>query len=257
MIRSNRKTECPILDLVEARYSTLHWVFLREIRNDTGFQSTRSADALAVGLYHSRGQLLIGFEKKVSRPDWLKELREPDKAEAFAQFCDQWYIVVPEEDIVKLDELPPTWGLLLAKGKRIRTVKQAPTLIPKPIDRGLMASIVQRAIENAIKPYLITKEEKNQEIIDEAFERGKHSAEYELEKARALQEQVSSFEESSGIKMNKWDDGKKIGNAVKAILNSDSILKRSLDEINYAIRQIEGQTLPALKEYADSLTKTV
>ena len=253
MIKANRKTECPILDRLEKRYSRPHWVFLRELRNDTGFQSTRACDALAIGVYHSRGQLMIGFEKKVSRADWLRELREPEKAEAIARFCDQWYIVIPEPSIVQLDELPSTWGLLHVKGNAIHTLKQAPTLTPKPIDRGMLASIVERTIEETIKPYLVTKEEAKREELDAAWERGRESAARELENAKELREQVEAFEKASGIHINQYCHGKELGERVKSVMQKDRFIRDADRQITNAIYELKERTLPAMEEFLNSI----
>lgn len=248
-IRTDRKTECAILDRLEKRYSKPHWLFLRELRNDTGFQSTRACDALAVGLYHSRGQLLIGFEKKVSRSDWLRELKEPEKAEALAQFCDEWYVVVPGPDIAQLEEVPHTWGLLQVKGNTISTLKQAPTLTPKPIDRGFLAAIVERSIENALRPYLISKEEAKQKELDAAFERGKSSAAHALECAERLRENVKRFEEASGITIDGYYGGRDLGERVKAAQSKDRFIRDSERVVKHALDQLQTRTLPSMEEF--------
>jgi hypothetical protein len=224
-------------------------MFLRELRNDTGFQSTRACDALAVGLYHSRGQLLIGFEKKMSRSDWLRELKEPDKAEAIAQFCDHWNVVVPDAELVRLDELPVTWGLLHVKGNALHTLKQAPALTPRPIDRGMMAAIVERSIEQVLKPYLISKEEAKQQELSAAFERGKLNSARELESATALRAQVEAFEEASGIKINKYSGGRELGERVAAIQRKDRFIHDAIRSVNSAAYELRNRTLPAIDEF--------
>lgn len=253
MIRTDRKTECALLDRLERRYSKPHWVFLRELRNDTGFQSTRACDALAVGLYHSRGQHMIGFEKKVSRSDWLRELKEPEKAEAVCQFCDQWYVVVPDAEIVKLDEMPQTWGLLHVKGNTIHTLKAAPNLTPRPVDRGLLAAIIERSIEQAVKPYLITKEEAKRQELDAAFQRGKNSAAHELESAERLQEQVKAFEEASGLRVDAYYGGRELGERVKAAQDKDRYLRDAERIVKHAADELSERTLPALNNFLGTL----
>ncbi len=248
MIRADRKIECPILDRVEKRYSAPHWVFLREVRNGTGFQSTRSADALAIGLYHSRGQVVVGFEKKISRTDWLKELKRPDKAEAICQFCDQWYLVVPEMSIVGIDELPATWGLLVVNGKKLQTAKQAPTLTPKPLDRGMLAAIIERAIEAVVRPYLLSDREKNEGQWNEGFEQGKKSAEHELERLRELEAKVNEFEEASGLQIGRWMDAKHVGATVNAVMGHDKILKYARNRMSVSLRELTEDTIPALQK---------
>lgn len=63
-----------ILSALKASFSTPHF-----IRDSTGHDSERAADALALGMYRSRGREIWGFEFKVSRADWLWELRQREK----------------------------------------------------------------------------------------------------------------------------------------------------------------------------------
>jgi hypothetical protein len=253
VIKTDRKTDCVILDRLEKRYSRPHWVFLRELRNDTGFQSTRACDALAVGMYHSRGQLLIGFEKKVSRSDWLRELKEPAKAEAIAQFCDYWNVVIPDPSIVNLDELPPTWGLLYVKGSVIKILKDAPTLSPRPLDRGMLAAIIERSIEQAIKPYLITKEEAKQQELDAAFERGRLNAAREIEMAEVLRSQVDAFEQASGLKISNYHGGRELGEQVAAIRRNARFIRDAESQVKSAAYELRNRTLPAMEEFLSSI----
>lgn len=97
-------------------------VFLTEVA-----LGNRRIDALYVGFWRSRGQHMIGHEIKVSRSDWLKELDTPAKAEVWEQNCHSWYVVAPSTDIVKPEELPHGWGLLVpGKSKtRMTTVVRA------------------------------------------------------------------------------------------------------------------------------------
>lgn len=254
MIRRDRKTACPILDRLEKRYSAPHWVFLRELRNDTGFQSTRPADALAVGIYHSRGQHIVGFEKKVSRADWLRELKEPQKAEAIAQFCDQWFVVVPEVEIVGIGELPSTWGLLHVVGNKINTVQAAPKLSPRPIDRGMLAAIIERSIEQAIKPYQISEEEKRDAALSAEFERGMQAAARQYEHLAELKEQVKQFEEASGIHINQYGGGKELGEIVKAVQRHGRFMEDAARTVRNVLYELKERTIPTLDSSLSILT---
>ena len=246
-----------LLSIVERKYSPPHWCFMREFRNDTGFNADRFADALAVGLYASRGQLVVGFEVKVSRSDWLRELKEPNKAEAIAQFCDQWNVVVPWEppltEIVQESELPPMWGLMTVKGKRLNVVKKAPPLSPKPISRGFLAAIVKRAVDDAVAPHLRGNDEKQREAEERGFERGKLNAARELEAAALLRKQVFDFEEASGIRLNKYADGKQYGAALRSLLDADATVSRVRLDVQNAIESTE-RTLEKLKAHALNLS---
>lgn len=81
---------------------------------------SRRADALYVGFFQSRGKHVIGHELKVSRADWLRELDQPEKAEAWEPNCHAWYVVAPNTDIVRPEELPHGWGLMIPGRSKTR-----------------------------------------------------------------------------------------------------------------------------------------
>lgn len=79
---------------LRARFALPEYALMFEVRSGTGHSSqVRYADAMALGLWPSRGLELTGFEIKVSRSDWLRELKEPQKADRIGRFCDRWYVV--------------------------------------------------------------------------------------------------------------------------------------------------------------------
>lgn len=60
--------------LLRERYQGRDWAFLLQVPDGTGMAKSRTADALAMGLWPSKGLNLHGFEVKASRSDWLAEL---------------------------------------------------------------------------------------------------------------------------------------------------------------------------------------
>lgn len=139
-------TERMLLDLLRRRYSRDHgngprFVFAEHVRSEAGFgewsrdhfqrtgnrTTLRVADAVAVDLWPSSGNVMHGFEVKVSRSDWLTELRDPTKHEPIAQFCDHWWLVVPDAKIAH-DGVPDGWGLLAVtkNGRGLRVHRPAP-----------------------------------------------------------------------------------------------------------------------------------
>ena len=97
--------------LLRNRYPIDEWALAFEVAPETG-GGTRRADAVAMNMWRSRGHAIHGFEFKVSRSDWLRELKDPSKADAVAQYCDYWWLVVDGDHILKENELPEGWGLL-------------------------------------------------------------------------------------------------------------------------------------------------
>lgn len=117
-----RWTERRMLDLLHARYSATNpgngprYVIAEHVKNDAGFDAPRIADAIVQDLWPSTGLPLHGHEIKVSRSDWLTELKDPSKADAFRRHMDYWWLVVSDKSIVR-DDLPDGWGLMAAYPK--------------------------------------------------------------------------------------------------------------------------------------------
>lgn len=155
-----RTTEADVFALLAKRYGTRSgngpkWALIPHVRNgagwggSTGYGGLRTCDAIAVGLWPSTGLGLHGHEIKVSRSDWLRELKDPTKADAFRSFCDHWWVVAPA-GVVRADELPAGWGLLEAKGRRLLVAVWAPALTPKKPPRGLVAALARAACRGGV-----------------------------------------------------------------------------------------------------------
>lgn len=168
-----RPTERDMLDLLHARLGREggngpRYVIAEHVRNSAGFGGVwtpgappqlRTCDALAIDLWPSAGNLIHGFEVKVSRADWRTELKDPSKAEAFRRYCDYWWLVVPDAKIAQGD-LPPGWGLM-AGTTALRIRRQAPRLAPEPIPRGMLAAWLRcaaRTAERRVGPWEGAKE---------------------------------------------------------------------------------------------------
>lgn len=161
-------TERDMLDLIHTRHAAKggngpRYVVAEHVRNEGGFggydrehmlrtgkrTTLRTADALVIDLWPSSGHLIHGFEVKVSRGDWLTELRDPTKAEAFKAYCHRWWLVAP--DGVVHDDLPDGWGLLSPdRNGALRVKRRAPQLAPEPVPLGLMASWLRSATKTAV-----------------------------------------------------------------------------------------------------------
>ncbi len=87
-------------------------VFLPEVGQNGGWGAGSRCDAIYVGFTSSSGRMLVGHELKVSRADWLNELKKPGKADQWADECHEWWLVVSDPAIVREGELPADWGLM-------------------------------------------------------------------------------------------------------------------------------------------------
>lgn len=217
-----------ILAALRERFASPAFAFFPHVRNQTGYaRAVRTADAIAMSLYPSRGLHITGVEVKSSRGDWLSELRDPSKAEEIAQHTDFWVLAVGDRDIVQAGELPPNWGLLAPAGKALKMFIEPKLLGERDgrISRTFLAAILRRAMEdspseNAIKVAVETALSEANRRRDELAERHQSS---EIAAAKRelgyLQEKVKAFEDASGISiMRGWQSGS-IGEAARAIQN--------------------------------------
>jgi hypothetical protein len=152
-------TEADVLRVLAGRYAQRSgngpaWAFVPHVRNAAGFSASRTCDAMALGLWPSKGLELHGHEVKCSRSDWLRELKDPSKARAFSRYCDRWWIVAPpgvvrvDEDLSGPGELPMSWGLLIVHRGRIRCLVEAPKLEPESLPRTFFVAFTRAAIRN-------------------------------------------------------------------------------------------------------------
>lgn len=156
--------ERDILDLLAQRYTRVgssgahRYAFAEHVPNRPGF-ADRIADFVAVDCYLTRDggwrqpahYEVHGHEVKVSRTDWLAELRRPEKAQAFTPFMDRWWLVVSDSKIVRAGELPETWGLMVRAGSVLRAVKPAPKLDPEPMPRPMLAALTRAVARTAFR----------------------------------------------------------------------------------------------------------
>lgn len=235
------------------RYSPPAWALFYEVGDGTGSQKNRSADAIAMSLYPSRGLDLYGHEFKANRGDWLKELKNPDKAESIAKFCDYWFIVdTSGGEAVKQEEVPSNWGLLVWNGKTLRMCKKAEKLNPKPMNRTFLAGLLRSAHKTVEAVEEKTSSEDWVRHLDQkSYDRGYKTAEDVLtikwegvqKRSQEIEGAIKNFEEKSGIRISEWN----FGNQAEAV--------RSIQRLtaNHGFSgEIENSGL-RLKEVAESL----
>lgn len=247
-----------VLVALRKKFPTQEYAFLTEVPNATGYSKSRSADAMVMSLWPSRGLALSGFEIKSQRNDWIKELRNPAKAEAICRYCDFWYVAVASEDIVKIEELPSPWGLMVLKKSKLVVAKEAVKIQAAPMDREFLAAILRRASEQ-----LISKDENTAALsarYQEGIQYGKsmaiHPDAFLASENQSFKAGIAAFETSSGIEFNHYDMGK-IGSIVKILRNqteNNQDLKWLKKNIEDEIQSMDS-TRQALKLAVDECSK--
>lgn len=242
--------------LSQRYFDNRQWLFLTQVRSSTG-SADRIADAMAFNMFNSTGYEILGFEIKVSRPDFLSELKDMSKSNEIMSYCDKWYLVVSDEKIVQDGELPKNWGLLVLKNnKLVMKVRPVPQkAIPMPM--SFIASLLRRSADevNRIRSNYIKREEIKTEI-EEARKKGYeeargYSGRQTEEALKSLRETVSEFEKSSGITLENWrgkEYAKSLGMYAKVALNLDDYTLR------YGIKGIED-TISSLQSAISDMKK--
>lgn len=227
-------TEAEVAKVLHIRYCSPEWAFLTQVRNQTGFsRDVRTADAIAMNLYPSRGMEINGFEIKVSRNDWLNELKNPEKSAELQQFCHKWWVVVPDRNFIKEGELPITWGLIEV-GKNCKIVKPAPVLEAKMFSREFIASLFRNVCESFVHPEDVKLK------MDLARDQAKWAMHEDFKEYERLKEQVQNFQKESGITIwERWGDkGKEVGKAVKLIMEQRQSLKWSAESTAKGLKDL-------------------
>ncbi|KKK68041.1 hypothetical protein LCGC14_2948030 [marine sediment metagenome] len=210
-----------IVRRLATKYSPPAWAFLPQVRNRTGFGPVdRTADGLAMSLCSSRGLGLVGFEVKSHRGDWLRELKNPSKAETIFNYCNQWYVVAGSTVIVQEGELPKTWGLMVPHGSGLSIVSEAPERDSRQLDNSFLAAILRKVTDTYV-PRIQLKgmilEGRDQKVADAERDRDHWKTTHD----RILKKGMD-FAKASGV--NPFDqfsyrDPRDLGKAFRMALN--------------------------------------
>lgn len=205
-------TAAQLLAEVQARYARPEWHCEAEVTLDR-----RRLDVVAFNLWGARGYRIVGFEVKVSRGDWLRELAAFEKSAGWHAVVDAFYVVTPG-GLVRPDELPAGWGLLELRGSRMFTKVQAAARAPRPdLPREISARFLGRVLDLLEAERREGNYQARQEIHAElttSIERrlreefGDTKGEHERVKA-----ELKSLREALGA--DEWDSAERLADAVR------------------------------------------
>lgn len=169
-------------------------IAITQVRSE-GTHAEATADAIIIGNWPSSGYEIEGCEVKVSRSDWLNELKHPGKSEYIKRYCDRWWLVISDDSFVKEGELPEDWGLKSIRGAGLRTIIPAPKLQRAEPTVAFISSLMR-----ANKRESIPIDVHNDKVKD-----AKRDIEVEIKsKYEALLSYVSFLNKGLGIEL-KWD----------------------------------------------------
>jgi len=236
-----------LIERLRRRHAGDAWAFFAEVPDGTGWAKSRTLDAIAMSLWASRGLELHGFEVKVQRSDWLRELRSAAKSDDFVAYCDRFWLVAPRS-IVQDGELPPTWGLIVPRGAGLAVEVAAPKLEAAAVDRAFLASLCRQVHRRhpQVEAIAAARREGRDEGYKAGVERGKREASQSERALAELQRGLELFEQASGVRVRgTWEAGR-IGEAVRTVLSlagsggAAGLVERVREELRSALRRLEG-----------------
>ncbi len=194
-------------------------VMLCEVGDSAGFRNKGWSDAISMQTWPSKKLLVTGYEVKATRRDWLRELDIPEKNAVWQKQCHEWYVVAPK-DIVKLEELPKAWGLMVPRGADgLRIAKRSET---NGQDRTTVSLELMAAVFRAASHELTHLEQAGRRAVQEE-ERERVAGELErLEReAKDWEERHMELVDALGSRWDSFDKLKKIAAAVRQLQATD------------------------------------
>lgn len=121
-------TAAEICDYLRDRYQLDEWVLFFELRAGTGYayKVDQRVDAWVMNTWPSKDLIKLAFEIKISRNDFLRELKHPEKREYAMSISNRFYFLTPQ-GLVSPEEVPADCGLIeVALDGQFKTVREAP-----------------------------------------------------------------------------------------------------------------------------------
>lgn len=230
------------------RYSGDATAIAFEVAAGTGRHAHRHVDAVMMELWPSRGLTLHAMEIKVSTSDLKRELRDPQKAEEIAQYCDFFSIVTPLGLIKRVhDVLPSAWGLIEMDGNgTFKTAKEPRKTRARKLDREFMAALF-RAVSKPMKVENSRDFEQYKKVVYENFEK-EVDARVETRRGRDSKDASLWQELERQLKVNGityvWNEA-----VLKALV---FIMKSGVLDAYNGIRQIQKNMLEAVEKIGKS-----
>lgn len=232
-----KDTEESLFAMLAVRYQGPEWILFRHVPDA---KSRRYADVIGFSTWGSRGHTLRGFEIKVSRSDWLAEVKNPEKAGAFAHCVHDWY-VVSAPGVVQPHEVPKTWGWIERHGSRLVQQKKAAVMSEaSDVNVHFVARLFVSYRNEQERAMQRLREARLESIDAEVEKRLEHERERLAERAtRDSKDAVATlqrFEAVAGFALDTWDVGR-VAHVAKVLHEHDT--RTLLTRLGHARTNIE------------------
>ena len=116
-----------ILSTLRDRHDGPEWLFFPELRLGTGYalrcngrkvlsEVESRIDAFAMNCYPSKRCQRVAYEIKMTRSDFIREIRQPLKRRPAMLLTNLFYFVAPD-GVLAVEDIPAECGLLVVKDK--------------------------------------------------------------------------------------------------------------------------------------------
>ncbi len=195
-------------------------IMLCEVGDGAGLRNRGWSDAISMQTWPEKKLLVTGYEVKATRRDWLRELDNPEKNAGWQKQCHEWYVVAPK-DIVKLEELPTNWGLMVTRGvDGLRIAKRSET---NGQDRTTVSLELMAAVFRAASRELAHLEDagRRREIQEEERERVAEELGHLRREAKDWEQRHMELVDALGSRWDNFDKLKKRAAAIRQLENND------------------------------------
>lgn len=172
--------------------------------------TSRRIDLVRIGLWNSRGRGIDAHELKVSRADWLRELDDPGKAEAWWPYCHRFWIVAPP-GVVEEPELPEGWGLMLppasSRSRRFKVAVKPATKEPE-VSVALMVELIRRTDNTRLGQIEQLQSDHRRELSRVKYEMQDDASLQRMSpQVRGRLDLLEQLEEHLGVKLDSFSFG--------------------------------------------------
>lgn len=145
---SDKELTGQIYELLKMRHPADRgeWATFGELNIGTGSFGGRYIDFFAMNLWPSKNYLKVAYEIKVSRADFTKELKDPQKREGAERVANECYFVIPS-GLLQFDEIPQGWGLLVMQKDGLKCVKKAMQRKIDQLPEAFVMSLARRVTD--------------------------------------------------------------------------------------------------------------
>lgn len=226
------------------------YIALTQVASSTG-GANNIADVMVIGAWHSSGNEVEGFEVKVSRADWLNEVKNPAKCGPSKQYCHRWWLVIADASMVKDGELPEDWGMMAVVDGKLKVIKKAPLLTPIPLAVDFVASLLRTDVRETIPLDVHRDQLKDYKRDVEAEYKRRYAG--LLEFVKALHTELGIEMDSSGSKDREGEWYARIGSySIKKMLPNGG-WNLTPEQLSAAIKIALSSDLDTLKWKFESM----